>query len=187
MYEPKNYSHLLGTEGFSDTLLNNHFTLYQGYVKNTNNALELMKKYGSGYEYGEIKRRFGWEFSGMRLHEYYFENMSKEAQAMELSPELSQRIETSFGSVEAWIEDFKNTGGMRGIGWVIATYDKEGDRIFNTWINEHDLGHLAGTQPLLVMDVFEHAFISDYGLNKADYIGAFMKAINWEEVNKRFT
>lgn len=187
MYEAKDFSNLLGTEGFSDDLLNDHFTLYQGYVKNTNNATELMKKHGAGtYEYGEIKRRFGWEFSGMRLHEYYFGNMSKEPKAMELDAELSSLLESEFGSVDAWLEDFKGTGGMRGIGWVVASYDKMANRVFNTWINEHDLGHLAGTQPLLVMDVFEHAFIRDYGLKKGDYIANFMKAVDWEEVNNRF-
>lgn len=187
MYEAKDFSSLLGTTGFSDDLLNNHFKLYQGYVKNTNNALELMKKHGAGsYEYGEIKRRFGWEFSGMRLHEYYFGNMTKEPQEMELSDALKAKIEADFGSVDAWLEDFKGTGGLRGIGWVVCTYDKIGDKIFNTWINEHDLGHLAGSQPLLVMDVFEHAFVTDYGLNKADYIKAFMDAIDWKEVSNRF-
>lgn len=187
-YEPKDYSNLLGTAGFSDELLNNHFTLYQGYVKNTNNAMELMKKHGTGtYEYGEVKRRFGWEFSGMRLHEYYFGNMSKEGGSVELSSELAKVVEAEFGSTGAWLEDFKGSTGLRGIGWVVCTYDKIGKRIFNTWINEHDLGHLAGTTPLLVVDVFEHAFITDYGLKKGDYIQSFMKSIDWKAVNDRFT
>jgi Fe-Mn family superoxide dismutase len=188
MYEAKDFSHLLGTEGFSDELLNNHFKLYQGYVKNTSNAVELMKKHGAGtYEYGEIKRRFGWEFSGMRLHEYYFGNMTKDNQSMDLTSDLAEKIEKSFGSADAWMEDFKGTGSMRGIGWVVCSYDKIGDQVFNAWINEHDLGHLAGTQPLLVMDVFEHAFVTDYGLNKGDYIKAFTKAIDWKAVNERFS
>lgn len=188
MYEVKDFSSLLGTAGFSDDLLNNHFKLYAGYVKNTNNALELMNKHEAGsYEYGEIKRRFGWEFSGMRLHELYFGNMTKEGESMELSPELTAKIEASYGSTEAWMTDFIKTGGMRGIGWVICYYDPAGDKVMNTWINEHDLGHLPGTTPLLVMDVFEHAFISDYGLNKADYIQAFTNAIDWKEVNSRLS
>lgn len=187
MYEAKDFSALLGTQGFSDELLQDHFKLYNGYVKNTNNAVELMKQHKGGYEFGEIKRRFGWEFSGMRLHEYYFGNMTKDGGAMDLSPELSAKIEQDFGSVDAWLEDFKATGSMRGIGWVICYYDAIGDRIHNTWINEHDLGNLPGATPLLVMDVFEHAFIRDYGLNKADYISAFMNAVNWQEVNKRLS
>lgn len=187
MYEAKDYSSLLGTPGFSDELLNNHFKLYQGYVKNTNNAQELMKKHGAGsYEYGEIKRRFGWEFNGMRLHEYYFGNMANGGKEMPEGADLAARLEKEFGSFDSWKEDFTKTGGMRGIGWVILTYDKDGDRLYNTWINEHDMGHLAGTSPLFVMDVFEHAFVTDYGLNKADYIESFFKAADWEEVSRRF-
>lgn len=186
MYEAKDFSSLLGTEGFSDELLNNHFTLYNGYVKNTNGALELLQKHEAGsYEYGEIKRRFGWEWSGMRLHELYFGNMTKEGGSMDLTPELSAKIEASFGSVDAWMEDFKKTGGMRGIGWVITYHDQAADKVMNTWINEHDLGHLPGATPLLVLDAFEHAFVTDYGLKKADYINAFTNAIDWQEVNKR--
>ena len=74
---------------------------------------------------------------------------------------------------------------MRGIGWVILAYDKDSDKLFNVWINEHDVGHLAGAVPLLVMDVFEHAFIMDYGLKKTDYIEAFFKAIDWKAVSER--
>ena len=186
MYEAKDFSHLLGTTGFSDDLLNNHFKLYEGYVKNTNSAAEMMKSDIDKYAYGEIKRRFGWEWSGMRLHEYYFGNMAKDSGEMDLKPELAKKLEEEFGSVEAWLEDFKATGAMRGIGWVILYHDPMADRLFNVWINEHDLGHLAGTNPILVMDVFEHAFMLDYGLNKADYISAFWNAVNWNEVSNRF-
>ena len=99
--------------------------------------------------------------------------------------EIKKIIEHVWGSFENWEKDFVATGAMRGIGWAILAYDKEKKMVFNTWVNEHDTGHLAGTVPLLVMDVFEHAYISDYGLKRADYIGAFMKAIDWGEVNRR--
>jgi Fe-Mn family superoxide dismutase len=74
---------------------------------------------------------------------------------------------------------------MRGIGWAILYYDPKGDRFFNCWVNEHDMGHLAGCKPLLVMDVFEHAFIIDYGTKRAEYIAAFMKAVDWKKVEER--
>jgi Fe-Mn family superoxide dismutase len=195
-YEVKNYDHLLGLEGFSDTLLKNHFTLYQGYVTNTNKLSDILKANmetenpptgGATPEFAELKRRFGWEFNGMRLHEYYFGNMSKSAVALSADSELSKKITEDFGSFEKWESDFKATGAMRGIGWVILAYDKMENRLFNVWINEHDAGHLAGAEPLLVMDVFEHAFMIDYGLKRADYIGAFWKAIDWKEVDNRFS
>jgi len=187
MYESINFDQLLGTAGFSDELLNNHFKLYQGYVKNTNAAAELLKdSITNTYAYGEVKRRFGWEFSGMRLHELYFGNLVSGGSTQTPDSPLMTKLITDFGSVEAWEADFKATASMRGIGWVILYHDPIGDRLFNVWINEHDLGHLAGAKPLLVLDVFEHAFVTDYGLNKADYLAAFWNAINWDEVEKRF-
>ncbi|MBI5729428.1 MAG: Fe-Mn family superoxide dismutase [Candidatus Magasanikbacteria bacterium] len=189
MYAPKNYESLLGTIGFSDQLLKNHFTLYQGYVTNFNKlndilvAMEKDGKFGTP-EYAELNRRLGWEFNGMRLHEYYFGNMSKTSSKLS-SSKLSSAIEKEFGSYETWEKDFKSMGAMRGIGWVVLYWDKEADRIFNVWINEHDTGHFAGCTPLLVMDVFEHAFMLDYGTKRADYIEAFFKAINWKTTEDR--
>jgi len=183
-YEAKNFDNLLGTKGLSDQLLKNHFTLYQGYVTNTNkvaDALSTMAKEGKTAtpEYAELKRRFGWEFNGMRLHEYYFGNIIKGGKSIDKNTNLYKKIVAEFGSYENWEKDFKATGAMRGIGWVILYYDGTEGRLFNTWINEHDTGHLSGAKPLLVMDVFEHAYMVDYGLKKADYIEAFFKAIDW--------
>jgi Fe-Mn family superoxide dismutase len=183
-YEAKNYESLLGTKGLSDQLLKNHFTLYQGYVTNTNkvsDALSAMAKDGKTAtpEYAELKRRFGWEFNGMRLHEYYFENIVRDGKAIDKNTNLYKKIVSEFGSYENWEKDFKATGAMRGIGWVILYYDALEGRLFNTWINEHDIGHLCAALPLIIMDVFEHAYMIDYGLKKADYIEAFFKSIDW--------
>jgi Fe-Mn family superoxide dismutase len=191
MYQPKSFEHLLGLKGFSDQLLKNHFTLYQGYVNNTNRLAEalatLLKEGKSGTpEYAELKRRFGWEFNGMRLHEYYFGNMSKEGAGLNSSSELYRKIVDDFGSYENWEKDFKATGAMRGIGWVVTYYDPAGNRLLNTWVNEHDAGHLSGATPILIMDVFEHAFMIDYGLKRAEYIEAFFKTIDWKTVEDRF-
>lgn len=191
MYEAKNYDRLLGMTGFSDQLLKNHFTLYQGYVKNTNNLNEHLSQYAekgqtSEPEFAEMKRRFGWEFNGMRLHEYYFGNMKKGGSEAPSDSELMKKIKKQFGSMSDWEKDFKGTGAMRGIGWVVMYYDSIGDRLLNVWIDEHDVGHLSGAAPILVMDVFEHAFMIDYGLKRAEYINAFFKVIDWEEAQRRF-
>ena len=191
VYEAKNFDHLLGTSGFSDQLLKNHFTLYQGYVTNTNKLADILnimlkeEKIGTP-EFAELKRRFGWEFNGMRLHEFYFENMSKDGKEIDRNSELFKKIVEEFGTYENWVKVFKAVGSMRGIGWAILYYDTKSGRLFNTWINEHDVGHLAGVVPLLIMDVFEHAFMIDYGLKRVDYIEAFFKAIDWAVVAKRF-
>jgi Fe-Mn family superoxide dismutase len=185
MYTSKDFSRLLGTPGFSDTLLNNHFTLYQGYVTNTNKLIDLLKDKEAGTpEYAELHRRFGWEWNGMRLHELYFGNLGKHG--VPLSDRILKKlIETTWGTVESWQKEFVGMGAMRGIGWVILCHDKKEGKLFNVWINEHDGGHLAGLTPLLVMDVFEHAFMVDYGLKRADYINAFVSAIDWHAVEER--
>jgi len=166
-------------DGFSEALLRNHFTLYQGYVTNTNkllDTLERMLKDGqtSNPEFAELKRRLGWEFNGMRLHEYYFENLGGKAPTHK-SGKLAAKLESYFGSYDAWEKDFRATGAMRGIGWVILYQDVVSGKLINFWVNEHDVSHPAGCNPILIMDVFEHAFMLDYGLKRADYIEAFFK------------
>ena len=188
-YSAKDYSNLIGMEGFSETLLKNHLTLYQGYVTNTNKLADLlaaMLKEGKTAtpEYAELKRRFGFEFNGMRLHEYYFENLGGKNPLGKTSA-LAKKLANAYGSYDAWEQDFRATGAMRGIGWVILYQDNVTGWLFNQWINEHEIGHLAGCRPILVMDVFEHAYMIDYGLKRADYIAAFFKNINWDVVAGR--
>jgi Fe-Mn family superoxide dismutase len=189
-YQAKDYSRLLGTPGFSDQLLKNHFTLYQGYVNNTNKLAEILRamlKEGKANtpEYAELKRRFGWEWNGMRLHEYYFDNLVNGGKPLDPNSDLAKKIAEDFGSYAEWEKEFKATGVMRGIGWVVLYLDPISNKLFNSWINEHDIGHLAGCRLLLVMDVFEHAFMLDYGLKRADYIEAFFKNIDWSVVSSR--
>lgn len=188
-YNPKKYESLLGLQGFSDALLKNHFTLYEGYVKNVNlimKELELMvKENKTGTPaHSEIQRRFGWEWNGMRLHELYFENLTKSPSPLNHG-QLKNYIEKSYGNFEVWEKDFRALASMRGIGWVILYRDSLDNKLFNVWVNEHDMGHLSGLKPLLVLDVFEHAYTLDYGIKKADYLETFMKSIDWTVVEKR--
>jgi superoxide dismutase, Fe-Mn family len=188
-YAAKDYTRLIGIPGFSETLLKNHFTLYQGYVTNTNKLLDglaglIRDDKGASPEYSEQKRRLGWEFNGMRLHELYFENLGGTA-PLASGGSLANKLTESFGSYAAWEKDFKATGAMRGIGWVGLYQDPHGGRFLNFWVNEHDVANPAGCTPLLIMDVFEHAFMLDYGLKRADYIEAFFRNIDWRAVEAR--
>ena len=188
-YTARDFASLIGMKGFSETLLKNHFTLYQGYVTNTNKLSDLLSqmvkegKTGTP-EYAELKRRFGWEWNGMRLHEYYFENLGGKA-ALDRSGKLARRLAEGFGSVEDWEKDLRGTATMRGVGWAVLYLDTLSGRLMNQWINEHDAGHPAGGVPILVLDVFEHAFMIDYGLKRADYIEAFFQNLNWAVVEAR--
>ena len=188
-YTAKDYSKLLGMPGFGETLLTNHFTLYQGYVTNTNKVMEIldqMLKEGKTAtpEYAELKRRLGWEFNGMRLHELYFENLGGAA-PLAATGKLAGKMSESFGSVELWEKDFRAVGAMRGIGWAVLYQDSASGRLINFWVNEHDVAHPAGCTPILIMDVFEHAFMLDDGLKRADYIESFFKNINWQAAEAR--
>ncbi len=187
-FEAKNYEKLIGMAGFSEKLLTTHFKLYQGYVANTNTLLEQFRTLSAEGKdktpaFAEGKRRFGWEWNGMRLHEYYFDNLGGKAALPEAR--IQSLISENFGDFETWKKDFVATGAMRGIGWVILYQDAQTGKLFNSWIEEHQTNHLAGGEPLLVMDVFEHAFIIDYGTDRAAYITAFFNNVDWDVVESR--
>lgn len=189
-YSAMDFKQIMGLQGFSEVLLQNHLKLYQGYVKNTNLLLEqlggLLREGKAGsVEYAELKRRLGFEFNGMKLHELYFANLAAGKSLNSRHP-LANAIINNFGSVEMWKKDFIATGSMRGVGWVVCYLDPHSGRLINFWINEHEVNHPAGCAPLLVMDVWEHAYMLDYQLDRAQYIEAFFNNINWDEVTARY-
>jgi Fe-Mn family superoxide dismutase len=189
-YEAKNFDHLIGhVDGLNDDLLKMHFKLYQGYVKNTNTLLDKLRSLkleGNASEFAGFKHMLGWEFDGMLLHEYYFENLGGGKQTLNADDPLMKKIVADFGSYDTWKDDFVATGAMRGIGWAILYREPKMGRLVNTWINEHDLGNLAGGTPLLVMDVFEHAYITQFGLDRAQYIKVYFNNIDWKVVSERY-
>jgi Fe-Mn family superoxide dismutase len=187
-YEAKDFSSLLGMKGFSDKLLKDHFGLYQGYVNNTNKLTEKLTNLAKSdsldsVEHSELQRRLGWEFDGMRLHELYFGNLGGNGGLPR--GDVKDRLVKGFGSEERWLVEFKAAGSLRGVGWAILYYDNLADRLLNLWIDEHANGHAAGCTPLLVMDVWEHAFMTDYGTNRGQYIDAFVENIDWTVVERR--
>lgn len=190
-YQAKNYDYLIGkVQGLNEDLLKMHFKLYQGYVTNANTLLQKIqeldsKKENRTPEFAGFKHMLGWELDGMLLHELYFENLGGNKPLDNNSP-LMKKIIADYGSYENWKSDFNATGLMRGIGWVISYIEPSQGRLINVWINEHDVGHLAGGTPLLVMDVFEHAYITQFGLDRAKYIDVFFNNIDWNIVAKRF-
>lgn len=184
---------LSGLNGISDQQLQVHFGLYAGYVKNTNllneQISELIKAGKSGTpEYAELKRRLGFEYNGMRLHEYYFGNLTSNASDIQTDSPLYARLESAFGSFENWKNDFVKVGTMRGVGWAILYEDPFNGNLSNHWITLHEEGNPAGFKPILVMDVWEHAFMIDYRpAERAKYIEAFFSNVCWDAVAKRLS
>jgi Fe-Mn family superoxide dismutase len=175
--------------GLSETQITLHLGLYAGYVKNTNLLLDKINTLKSGEDsvsVSELQRRLGFEFDGMRLHEYYFSQLSEGYNSLDMTSKLGQLIQAQFGSFDSYIADLKRLASMRGIGWVITYYDAENNSLINAWVADHELGHLAGLPIVFVIDLWEHAFMVDYApATKADYIETYLNAINWEVVASR--
>lgn len=194
VYKAKSWD-LSDLEGISNETLATHFKLYEGYVTNTNvlnEKIAAMLKDGSldpanMAAFSELKRRYGFEYNGMVLHEYYFDNMQKQGTGdPDGRTSFAKGVEESFGSYDVWKADFTSVGKMRGVGWAIAFQDPSNGAISNHWISLHEEGNVAGYNPVLVMDVWEHAFIKDYApVDRPKYIEAFFSNINWDAVNGR--
>src|SRR4029434_8258737 len=124
---------------------------------------------------------------GMVLHEYYFGNLTKNG-GNEPAPSSSFVVaaELRFGSYETWKADRVGIGKMRGVGWAICYQDPASGRLSNHWITLHEIGNVAGFKPVIVMDVWEHAFLLDYKpVERSKYIDAFFANIDWNAVEGR--
>lgn len=182
-YAVRDYSRLRGLKGIPDALIEAHLMLYEGYVRNINILNRRLSETRSGIpEWAEMTRRVGFEINGMRLHELYFENLAPRGAF------LPRRVEALFGlnweSSAAWEKEFRAMGEMRGVGWVILYRDPVTRRLSNHWIGLHEQGHPAGFTPILVMDVWEHAYT---GMPRSEYIDAFFDNLNWDVVEARLS
>lgn len=197
--EPKTYKaksfNLSDLNGISNQTLEMHFKLYEGYVTNTNALNEkiaaLVKEGGVApadmASYSEMTRRLGFEYNGMVLHEYYFANMKRQG-GSEAGKGSAFRtaVEKVFPSFDTWKADFTSVGKMRGVGWAICYLDPQSGFVSNHWIDLHETGNVAGFVPLLVMDVWEHAFLLDYKpADRPKYIEAFLSNVDWDAVDNR--
>src|SRR5437899_12819107 len=194
-YKPKKFN-LSGLQGISDKTVQTHFKLYEGYVKGVNELNEriadVLKDGKVDQEefpaYSELNRRLGFEYNGMVLHEYYFENLEKGGGTGDPNRTSAFRkaAEQSFGSYEIWKAEFVGIGKMRGVGWAICYENPANGHLSNHWISLHETGNVAGFNPVLVMDVWEHAFILDYKpADRPKYIEAFFSNIDWGTVERR--
>jgi Fe-Mn family superoxide dismutase len=181
-------------DGISDAQIQEHLALYAGYVKQVNMLNEEISGIvGRGQaavrnpEFSDLTRHLGFEYNGMILHEHYFANLGRAAEpAPPAGSDVAAALIGSFGSVEQWQAAFQAIGAMRGIGWVVLFQDPVTDGLTNHWIDLHHQGVPAGFRPLLVMDVWEHAFMRDYKASEREkYIEAFFRNIDWQMVGRR--
>jgi superoxide dismutase, Fe-Mn family len=193
-YKAKTFN-LSGLNGISDKTLEMHFKLYEGYVKETNRLTDAISGFLADGQvdqeempaYSEIKRRLGFEYNGMVLHEYYFENLKKNGGGNpENTSAFLKAVKSGFTSFDVWKADFTSVGKMRGVGWAICNLDPMTWQLSNHWVSLHEIGNVAGFLPVLVMDVWEHAFLLDYKpADRPKYIEAFLSNVNWEAVESR--
>jgi len=187
---------LSNLKGISDETLEMHFKLYEGYVKETNKLNEKISEFVKDgkvdqdefAEYSELNRRLGFEYNGMVLHEYYFDNLKTGGGTGEADRTSGFRkaAEESFGSYDIWKAEFVGIGKMRGVGWAICYENPANGDLSNHWITLHETGNIAGFRPVLVMDVWEHAFILDYKpADRPKYIEAFLSNVDWQAVDRR--
>lgn len=192
-YTAKTFDKLKGLNGISESQLEQHFKLYAGYVTNTNKLNELVegltKEGKSGTpEYAELKRRYGFEYCGMVLHEYYFENITPNASPLDPNSKIGKKLAECFWDLKTFETDFKNVGKMRGIGWAITYQDPATGRLTNHFVAEHEIGNIPAYKPILVMDVWEHAYIGDYkATERPKYIDSFWNNIDWKVVESRLS
>lgn len=179
-------------KGISKKTIEEHLKLYSGYVKNANTVrdkVEEMKMDPEKHAYalGEVVRRFGFEYNGMRNHEVYFSSFEGGSKALAAGSPLMEQINADFGSFENWLKEFKNIGLIRGVGWAMLYYDRNDKRLLNAWIDEQHLGQLQDCSLILGLDMWEHSFVADYQPSgKKAYIEDFFANINWETIEGNF-
>jgi superoxide dismutase, Fe-Mn family len=188
-FQPKTFT-IGELAGISKTNIDEHLKLYAGYVKHANLILEKIEALSASpeenaYVIGELRRRFGFEYCGMKNHEYYFSQFEGGPAPLGTDNALSQKITATFGPFENWQKEFNALAMTRGVGWAMLYQDEDGN-LLNAWIDEQHLGQLATCNIILALDMWEHAFVYDYPTSeKKKYVEAFFKNINWSTIEAR--
>lgn len=180
-------------KGISAKNIEEHLKLYAGYVKHASLVLEKIEELkkdseGNAYVLGEVNRRFGFEFNGMRNHEVYFRSLEGGSTMFTTNGLLQKAIENRWGSYELWLAEFKSIALTRGIGWACAFYDPVSKQLLNAWVDEQHLGQLQNCPLILGLDMWEHAFVADYQPSgKKNYIEDFFSNINWKVIEENYS
>lgn len=196
-YIIKDFTNLLKNENGEDINIGEisnkafamHIKLYEGYVNNTNIILDKFQNLEANCaEWNELNRRLGWEWNGMRNHELFFESLKPQIQenfATQNFPKLNDKLTKSFGNFENWKKNLECLCKIRGIGWAMLVQDKKTGELLNVWVNEHDAGMLSDVNIILNIDMFEHAYIGDFGTDRQKYLNSIFSHIDWGKVESR--
>jgi Fe-Mn family superoxide dismutase len=191
-YQTRQFN-LPALKGLSEKQITVHLALYEGYVKHVNLIGEKLKAVRDGaleidpYIVAELRRRFAFEFDGMRMHEYYFEQFEIAGSKQETENRLRKAAEEKYGSWQGFIAHIREVAGTRGIGWVVVYYDPVGNVLQTVFVGDHEVGQLAGLPIILALDLWEHAYMVDYvPAEKKNYVDAFFDNINWGVIEARF-
>jgi Fe-Mn family superoxide dismutase len=189
-FKPKDYASLKGLHGITDDQIAVHLALYNGYVTRSNKLLDTLASMANEdragtFEYNELKRRAGWEVNGILLHELYFDNLSASGGSGAESA-FARAVARQYGSFEGWKKDFLGVAKMPGVGWAVTYLDPARGQLDNYWIDRHDVGHPAGHRPIVVLDLWEHAW-SAYlkPTERAKYLDDFFANVGWSVVDGR--
>ncbi|MDQ5949953.1 MAG: superoxide dismutase, Fe-Mn family [Patescibacteria group bacterium] len=191
MFKEKSFT-FKDLSGISAKNIEEHLKLYSGYVKNANTILAHMDELAKdgekyAYEISELQRRFSFEFDGMRNHEYFFASLVDGHHPLREESALKSKIEEQWGSFDSWLSRFKTLAMTRGVGWAVLYFDTHTGNLVHAWVEEQHLGHLTGLTPILMLDMWEHAYVYDFPTSeKKKYIEAFFENLNWEEIEKNF-
>lgn len=175
--------------GLSEKQLSEHHSvLYAGYVKKINEINQKMESAPPADANAtfslirELKLEETFALNAIKLHEGYFDNMGGDGQA---KGSVKDVLSKDFGSFEKWEEQFRALG-IAARGWVVLAYDLEDGKLHNYLCDVHNQGGVWGAIPILILDVYEHAYFLDYGTGRKAYIETFMKTIDWKEVDSRY-
>jgi Fe-Mn family superoxide dismutase len=190
-YEPRTFM-IPELDGISAKSVEEHLALYAAYVKNFNAITsltgELMKdSEKNAHAISELMRRRSFEFGGMRLHELYFSQFEGGASTLDAASALGKALTEQYGNPDYAIAELRHVAMMRGPGWSLLYWDAQAKQFLVGFSGEQHQGHFATLPVVLALDVWEHAFLLDYGaLGKGTYVDAFFKNLNWKVLADRF-
>ena len=184
---PIDFSYLLEKmPKLNPQLLDIHLKLYEGYVQQVNFIDESSNKSSDPFMKQSLRKQYGFEYDGMRLHELYFGQLGGKGDS-NLKVKIVNKISEKYGSLDSFILEVKSFAKTRGIGWVILFGNISNGELKLAWIQDHEKGFLSGWVPIVVIDLWEHAYISQFGLNKDSYVDLCFEYMDWKVVDVRYT